>query len=189
MSLSVLNGEEMHALISAGQVSQFPYSVTAFRRDNPNVSFPAALTLPITAANGTIVEVSRAAKPSLAGHETAVPEVSPVLAGSEWILGWTKRDKTEAELEAERALMNPRKLALKRACEEQTDWNGSGQTLWAVATAVIANLSADQQENWELAQLIERVDSDFVALAKSPAIGATDAQIDAVFRRAVALDV
>jgi hypothetical protein len=115
-------------------------------------------------------------------------DAAPTLDGDTWTVGWTVRNKTAQELEAERKGMTVRRLALKRACQQKTNWKGSGNDLWTIATSAIATLNLDQQEDWSLANVIERVNSDFVTMAQSPAIGATDAEIDAVFRLAKTLE-
>lgn len=178
----------MHALIDNGAVVTFPYSLAQMKRDNPRVSFPPVLTFPVTVGNGEVHAVTRADRPSIEGHQVAVLDAEPTLDGSAWVVGWTVRDKTAGELATERADLTVTKIALKRACQQQTDWKGSGDDLWTIATGVIATLTADQQENWQLATVIERENSDFVAMAQSPAIGATPAEIDAVFRLAKTLE-
>lgn len=177
----------MHALIDNGAVVTFPYSLAQMKQDNPRTSFPPGLTFPVTVAGGAVHEVTREDRPSIEGHQVAVMD-APVLDGDTWTVGWTVRDKTAEELTAERAGLMVTKIALKRACQMQTDWKGGGTDLWTIATGVIATLTADQQEDWSLATVIERVNSDFVAMAQSPAIGATDAEIDAVFRLAKTLE-
>lgn len=80
------------------------------------------------------------------------------------------------------------KLGLKRACEERVNWNGTDENLWQRAKAVIATLSESQQDDWNLANWIEREHSDFVTIAKAAPISATDEEIDSVFIRAKALE-
>jgi len=80
------------------------------------------------------------------------------------------------------------KLGLMRACLQQEDWNSSGENLWTIAKAVIESLPSPQKDEWELATQIPRADSSFVDLAKSPAIGATDEQIDEIFLLARTLE-
>lgn len=90
-----------YALIQNNTVAQFPYSETQFRRDNPRTSFPRKLTLPAEGQNGTLVEVVEAGRPTVTNVQVVVPDATPALVGGVWTLGWSVRDKTTEEIEAE----------------------------------------------------------------------------------------
>lgn len=71
------------------------------------------------------------------------------------------------------------KLQLRNACLETSH---SGSNWWALAKAALSQADANTQEEWDLASVIDRDNATFTAFAAS--IGATSADIDAVFRLA-----
>jgi len=105
----------MHALIQNDAVAKFPYSITQFRRDNPNTSFPKKMKLPVDAQNGTLVEVTQADKPTVTDTEIAVPDAAPTLVGGSWVQGWTVRPKTQAEIDED---LKKKKVAIKARRDE-----------------------------------------------------------------------
>lgn len=80
------------------------------------------------------------------------------------------------------------KVSLKRACEEQTNWGGSGLNLWQIAKAAIATMPESAQDDWNLSTQIPRTDPMFNAFATSPEVGATTGQVDDIFIRAKEID-
>lgn len=71
------------------------------------------------------------------------------------------------------------KLQLRKACLETPH---AGTNWWALAKVALAAASADTQEEWDLASVIDRDNATFIAFATS--IGAQAADIDAVFQLA-----
>ena len=69
------------------------------------------------------------------------------------------------------------KLQLRSACLETPH---AGSDWWTLAKAALAASSASVQEEWELASVIERTNTTFIAFAT--ALGADSDDIDNVFR-------
>jgi len=150
-----------------------PYTTSRLRQDNPNVSFPASYPAALLAEYDVFQYVTDDPPAYDQVLEQIVPGNFYEDAGT-WRRGWTIEPSPVPEYVT--------KVGLKRACEQQADWDGAGNNLWQVAKAAIATLSDSEQDEWNLATQVPRENSAFVALATSPAIGATEQQIDDVFR-------
>ena len=102
----------MRAKISDGALMQFPYSDRMLRDDNPGMSLPRSLTDAHRSACG-VVPVVAAEQPECTAAQIAEQDTLPMLVDGAWVLGWTVRDKTEAELAEE---SEAAKIAGKSEC-------------------------------------------------------------------------
>jgi hypothetical protein len=105
-----------------GAIVQFPYSVGALRRDNPNTSFPKDIPKAVLAEHG-VFEVKMPAPPAH-DPETQFVEYSPVpsLVDGSWVHAPTVRQLSAEQL-AERRTNRAADARLQRnALLSETDW-------------------------------------------------------------------
>jgi protein-tyrosine-phosphatase len=91
----------MYVLAPNQVVSVFPYSVDALKKDNPQTSFPKSISLELLAEYDVFLVVSTSAQHD---PDTQVAEQAKCVYNSDkqrWETGWTVRDKTAEELQAE----------------------------------------------------------------------------------------
>lgn len=88
------------ARIIDGKVAAYPYAT--LRADNPATGFPTSLAGVDLSPFG-VVEVAATEKPATTAGEIAV-EGEPVNNKGQWQQSWTVRKKTEAELDAAKAM-------------------------------------------------------------------------------------
>ncbi|WP_139792860.1 hypothetical protein, partial [Pseudophaeobacter leonis] len=86
-----------HVLISSGEVETFPYSLAQLRNDNPQTSFPKAISDALAASFG-LYPVTVADRPAHQVGTAAERDAVPLLIAGEWVLGWSQRAKSETEL-------------------------------------------------------------------------------------------
>jgi len=114
-------------------IESFPYTVGMLRKENPNTSFPAKITPEILADWG-IFTVSLAEKPSVNPGEVAVKDSIPSYVNGSWILNWTVRPMTEAEID--KLSSNIRNERVQKLLE--SDWTHVTDT----------KLTSEQQIAW-----------------------------------------
>jgi len=99
----------MYVKLQNGAVSQYPYTLTMLRRDNPNTSFPQYPTAE-TLAEWDVHEVVILSTPSFNERtQKLVQETSPSLSDGVWQIGWNvvaKTDQEVADYDANKALEN-----------------------------------------------------------------------------------
>lgn len=88
----------MYVKVTNGAVDQFPYTIGQLRRDNPGVSFPKVIPEAMLADWG-VYPVTAEDEPSYDNGETVDKNSTPALSDGSWTLGWTKRDKTQGEID------------------------------------------------------------------------------------------
>lgn len=91
----------MHVLAPNQVVEQFPYSVEELKKANPQTSFPKLISVELLAEYGVFHVVSTGAQHD---PDTQVAEQAGCVYNSDkqrWETGWTVRDKTAEELQAE----------------------------------------------------------------------------------------
>lgn len=90
-----------------------PYSLTRFRRDNPNVSFPKDIP-ESTLADFGVFPITETAAPS----GVVVEEAPPALINGKWVQQWMTRDYTTEEfIRAQEALQ----AEIVQATQERLD--------------------------------------------------------------------
>jgi len=104
----------MFVKVTNGQIDQYPYTVGNLRRDNPSTSFPKHPSNEVLAEWG-VYPVVRADKPVIADTQTLVLDATPTPINGVWTLGWTVRDKTQAELDED---LKKKKEAIKARRDE-----------------------------------------------------------------------
>lgn len=161
----------------------YPYTVTDFRIANPGISMRADPEPEVLAEFG-MFPVAPSPQPPFDPITQDCTRAAE-LQGGAWVEVWTvtnaSQDAVAARLHAKRAgmVVSPRQARLALL--------GAGK-LAAVNTA-LASLPSPQKEaaqiDWEYATAIER-NSPLISQL-GPALGMTDAQIDALFEAAAAL--
>jgi hypothetical protein len=89
----------MYVKTSNQQVETFPYSIGLLRKDNPNTSFPKNPSDSLL-AEWDVYPVTAGDKPTYASNEVAEQNAQPILTNGSWVLGWTVRTMTQAEVDA-----------------------------------------------------------------------------------------
>tara|TARA_R110000796_G_scaffold17731_1_gene54366 strand:+ start:67 stop:516 length:450 start_codon:yes stop_codon:yes gene_type:complete len=90
----------MYVKIINDAVDTFPYSVRQLKQDNPNTSFPDAVS-GLDLSDYGVYDVTVSTKPSAAHDKKAVSNDAPTLIDGVWTLGWTVRDLTADEIALE----------------------------------------------------------------------------------------
>ena len=85
----------MYALIKNNQVQKYPYWISDFLKDHPNISLPQTPTKEQLEGQG-LFEVQDTPKPFTNYFEVAV-EVAPVKENGVWKRSWSVRDATNQE--------------------------------------------------------------------------------------------
>ena len=88
----------LYVLAPNDVVDTFPYRVVDLKADNPNTSFPSNPSDALL-AEWDVFPVTEAAKPSYDDDQTVDRNSTPVLVNGAWIVGWTVRDLTQAEID------------------------------------------------------------------------------------------
>ena len=115
-------------------VDTFPYTVRQLKQDNPNTSFPEAVS-GLDLSDYGVYGVTVSAKPSAVHDEKVVSDTEPTLVDGVWTLGWTVRDLTADEIASEAK-------AVRRDRDElivESDWtqmpdsplDSAAKTSWA----------------------------------------------------------
>ena len=81
------------------QVETFPYSLGLLRKDNPNTSFPKNPSDSLL-AEWDVFPVTVGDQPAHASNEIAERDPEPTLINDSWVLGWTVRAMTQAEIDS-----------------------------------------------------------------------------------------
>lgn len=105
----------MYAKIEDGAVSQYPYTVNQLKQDNPQTSFPSALTPETLAGFGMVPVISTGAQYDSA---TQVAELNGCVFNTErnrWETAWTVRSKTVEELAADQQTLQDTIVAATQA--------------------------------------------------------------------------
>ena len=169
----------MHAKLSNGQVSKYPYTFADIRADYPNTSFPVPLDAAALVSLG-MVEVRPTPMPEHDQYAEKAVEVTPVKTGDEWVQAWVVEPLTAAERkERLPRIITPRQARLALL----------GAGLLDTVEGAFAQLPEPQRTaasiEWEYATAIER-HSPLVSQF-GPMLGLTEAQIDALFIAGAAL--
>lgn len=86
----------MYALVSNQAVEKYPYSVEAFRRDNPHISLPANPSDGLLEEYG-VYSVSSVDIPEV-DYSQEVTEGTPVFTDGAWRQVWLVRDRPDREI-------------------------------------------------------------------------------------------
>ncbi len=87
----------MYALVENGNIKTYPYSVTDFRRDNPNTSFPAGVLPDELLAEWGVLPVVETPQPAATSLQN-VSELTPVLIDGAWTQQWAVADATPEQV-------------------------------------------------------------------------------------------
>jgi hypothetical protein len=91
-----------HVLIRNGEVAAFPYSLAQLRKGNPQTSFPKKIPDAMAVSFG-VYPVAVADRPAQQAGAVVERDAAPLLVDGAWMLGWSQRARTEAELAADLA--------------------------------------------------------------------------------------
>jgi hypothetical protein len=151
----------------------YPYTLADIRRDNPNVSFPKALTADMLAAyNAQPVTVLEC--PDYNRHtQTCRKNDAPHKQGGEWVLGWTVEDKTLED--AKEAMRLALRAEFTAARDAGITYNG----------ALVATTPEAIHEIQSLAVRLERVGGYQKIATRSGAVMNPDAAAAQAMRSAV----
>ena len=83
------------------ETGRYPYTPAMLRADHPDTSFKRVISPEIMAEFGA-EPVVVADRPEITGVQVAEQDTAPALQDDVWTLGWTVRDMTPEELQAER---------------------------------------------------------------------------------------
>lgn len=87
----------MYVLSPNQTVKAFPYSISALKRDNPNISFPSNLSDTELAFWNVFSVVDRSAPPFDPATENC-NQVDPTLENGEWVMTWQVTPATSEEI-------------------------------------------------------------------------------------------
>jgi hypothetical protein len=161
-------------------ITVYPYSPAQLRRDNPGTSFPDAMSDALLAGWG-VYPVEPTTQPEYDPSTQRITEGEPEQVGDVWAQTWIVTDLTPEEITARldewRASMSVTPLQIRRAL--------LAQGLLDDVTAFVEASSYETRMAWEYAIQIDRTNELIAAAAAS--IGASDAEVDDLFRLAATL--
>ena len=174
----------IYAKIENDVVITYPYSFTALREDNPNVSFPRNMSEEQYAEWG-VLPVSVEETPTVDSRLQKVIAAEPVLVDGAWTQGWTITD-----LDAEDAEENFSNYRKQLTCTmRQARLALLQQNKLADIDNVIAALPDGERKaaeiQWEYGSTVERLSPLVVSLIS--ALGLTDETMDDLFELAKTL--
>jgi hypothetical protein len=137
----------MYVKIVNGQVAQYPYSVSALRRDNPYTSFPANMPDERLAEWGVFL-VQPTATPEHSTQQKVV-EGPPVLVDAVWQQTWVVQDYTPEETEDRAAQVRSQRTNMLAEC----DWTQLpdapvDQAAWAAYRQALRDVSKQPGFPW-----------------------------------------
>lgn len=164
-----------------------PYSEAAFRAANKHTVYGPVVSSRHLNAQG-VYRVSKLPEPKAPGKITVQDSLPTQDANGNWVLGWTTRDYTAAELTDWRSKASMSRanfcIALKRmgilpALEAVSASKGEWPTTFAAALVGLPVDADEAQIVWASASVISR--NDPVLEAVAPAAGLTPEQVDLMF--------
>ena len=134
----------MKVKIIDGDIGTFPYSFRTLKKDNPNTSFPSLMTDEEFEA-WDVYSVTVSAKPEVAHNQRADTNNAPTLIEGVWTLGWTARNLTADEIEAEATEIR----SVRNGLLANSDWtqmpdsplDDSTKTSWATYRTALRDIS------------------------------------------------
>jgi hypothetical protein len=112
----------MHALITNGVATKYPYTVGDLRRDNPQTSFPKAIPEQVL-ANCGMVEVQVQAQPSYDQRTQRVETSSlPTLVNGAWTITKSVVNKTQEQIDADTANKSVEVRNKRNELLTESDW-------------------------------------------------------------------
>ena len=173
----------MHALIQNGAVAQYPYSLTDLIRANPQTMWPRMIGPELALSYG-VHPVADATPPEFDPLTQALTELPPSLVDGVWTRRWEVRVLTQEEIDAAYQATVPQSVTMRQA---RLALLGAG-VLSAVDAAIAAMdepAKAAALIAWEYSTEVQR--SFGLVSQLAPALGLTDAQVDALFIAAAQL--
>lgn len=182
----------MYIKTTNGAVDQYPYTVGQFRRDHPNTSFPRQIPDALL-AEYNVFPVTIEARPTVDAGQVAVP-ADPALVNGAWTVGWTVRDKTQAEIDEDRQRMRAYKRAFNYAMAQRAP-TATLAGLFPNAATLLEAVDALEQtlDPYHPLRLARRDIIEYVRIHPDVAgfqqvTGLTDAEVDGLFRVAMAYE-
>ena len=130
-----------------GVLDKFPYNLGDFRRDNPNISFPPAITEDTLNLFGVYAVVETDIPEYDKFTEIVEPDTVPVKIDNSWILEYKVKKKKQQD--AENSIRAERNRLL-----QETDWMAlSDSTLtpeWASYRTALRNLPQSPDFPWNV---------------------------------------
>lgn len=175
---------ELVKLINGNPV---PYTEAAFRADNKHTVYGNAISSRHLNAQD-VYRVSVAPEPVVPGKIAVLDSLPVQDVNGNWVLGWTLRDYTAAELADWRSKASMSRanfcIALKRmgilpALEAVSASKGEWPTTFSAALVGLPVDADEAQIVWASASVISR--NDPVLEAVAPAAGLTPEQVDVMF--------
>jgi len=110
-----------YALIKNGAVAAYPYSLTTFREENPDVSLPADPTEAQVNEQG-IYTVYPTNPPSYNPITQNLNEITPTTSGGKWYQTWSVTAATPQQIADRQAAARQENAAYGSALLQATDW-------------------------------------------------------------------
>ena len=172
----------MLKLTPEGTIDRYPYPLGDLMADHPNTSFALPLA-PADLADFGVHAVAEVPAPS-ATIEQTVAEAAPQLVDGVWTQQWVVTDATPEQVAERRAALVPRAVTMRQA---RLALHATGQL--AAVEAAINALSEPARTaariEWDYSSEVQRHHGLVAELA--PALGLSEAQVDALFITAGAL--
>jgi hypothetical protein len=112
----------MHALITNGVATKYPYTVGDLRRDNPQMSFPKVISEQTLSGFG-MVEVQVQAQPSYDQRTQRVETSSlPTLVNGAWTITKSVVNKTQEQIDADTANKSVEVRGKRNELLTESDW-------------------------------------------------------------------
>lgn len=90
----------MYVKTNNGVIDKFPFSIGDLRKENPNISFPLAMSAELL-ASFNVFSVTEQAKPETDRFSYAVKRRLPELIDAQWVVTWDVIQKTQEQLDEE----------------------------------------------------------------------------------------
>lgn len=130
-----------------GVLDKFPYNLGDFRRDNPNISFPPAITEDTLNLFGVYAVVETDIPEYDKFTEIVEPDTVPVKIDNSWILEYKVKKKKQQD--AENSIRAERNRLL-----QETDWMALSDSMltpeWAAYRTALRNLPQSTDFPWNV---------------------------------------
>jgi hypothetical protein len=145
----------MYVKTNNGSIEKFPYSIDDLRKDNPNTSFPHALSKELLEFYGVFF-VAEQAPPETDKLSYCVKRHLPELIDGQWVMAWDVIQKTAEQLEEEtnkeaEAIRNSRNKKLAFSDWTQLDDSpGTKKLEWATYRQELRDLPTQAGFPWQV---------------------------------------
>lgn len=144
----------MYVLANTNKVEKYPYSYASLKNDNPQTSFPAAVTDELL-AEWNVFPVIPTQCISQNDHTKVVTETDPLLIDGQWMQQWLVEDAS-LELLAERTANQASSVRTERnKLLTESDWTQVADApvdkeLWVVYRQALRDITEQPGFPWEV---------------------------------------